>query len=133
MTPSSSATALLPEPVEQLERKEAESRPQERRSSRRVSLQWVVYVAHDGCAHPVRSKTANLSRDGFYCTLGEPLRPGQQVGCDLIVPAYRPQAPEEALVLRCQARVARVETIKGGQEFGMGFRIEDYCLFHETE
>lgn len=133
MTPSSPVAALLPDPAGRLEREGEDVRTHDdRRSSRRLALHWFVYVAHRGCAHPLQSRTTNLSRNGFYCILDEPLKAGEQIGCDLVVPTHLGNAAEGALVLRCQARVARVETMKDGLGFGLGCRIEDYCLLRDA-
>lgn len=100
----------------------------ERRRSRRVPLHWTLYLACKGSGHRLRTTTININKDGFYCLLDQPLSPGEQIDCDIVIPAHRSQDPEDVVYLRCRAQVVRVEKIGGATEFGVACQIEDYCL-----
>ena len=100
----------------------------ERRRSRRVPLHWTLYLACKGSGHRLRTTTININKDGFYCLLDQPLSPGKQIDCDIVIPAHRSQDPEDVVYLRCRAQVVRVEKIGGATEFGVACQIEDYCL-----
>lgn len=102
----------------------------ERRRSRRAPLHWTLYLAYNGAAPPFRSRTRDISSDGFYCLLDHPIRVGDQFECDIVVPTHACQSPEEVFYLRCRAQAVRVEKIGAGAEFGLGCRIEDYSLIH---
>ena len=75
-----------------------------------------------------RSITRDINKDGFYCLLDQPLSPGEQIECDIVVPAHRSQDPDDVAYLRCRAQVVRVEKIRGTSEFGLACQIEDYRL-----
>jgi hypothetical protein len=99
----------------------------ERRKSCRLPLRWTLYLACQGGTHPHRTETKNLSRDGFYCLLHEPLTAGEHVDCDIVVPTHAPDCDDE-LFLRCHAQVIRVEKLDSGESYGMACRIEQYQL-----
>jgi hypothetical protein len=111
---------------------EAEHASAERRKSRRVPLQWTVYVACSGGAPPLRTKTQNISSEGFYCLLDQAVMPGEEFDCDIVVPTHNSPEPDEVMLLRCRAQAIRVDQIGSGLEFGLACRIEDYCLNHAT-
>jgi PilZ domain len=100
-------------------------RVSERRRSYRVPLRWTLYVALPGATYPRRTATENLSCDGFYCVLDEPLTAGQHIDCDLVVPAYVPEA-DDIVSLRWRVQVIRVEKIDCGERYGLACRIQDY-------
>ncbi len=102
----------------------------ERRRSRRVPLHWTLYLACNGNGHPVRTKTRDISSDGFYCLLEQPVKPGDQFACDIVVPTHNSPDPDDVVYLRCRAQAVRVEKTTGETEFGLACRIEDYCLVH---
>lgn len=104
----------------------------ERRRSPRATLRWTLYLKGASTAHPLRTVTRNISRDGFYCALDRPLRPGERIDCDIVVPTHNLQDPENVAYLRCSAQVLRVEKIGTGAEFGIACRIEDYTVMHGT-
>jgi len=91
-------------------------------------LNWTLYVACDGARHPLRAVTRDISRDGFYCVLRQPVKPGERIDCDIVVPTHRSQDPDDVVYLRCRARVVRVERIAATAEQGVACRIEDYCV-----
>ena len=100
----------------------------ERRRNLRIPLHWALYLACNNAGPPLRTITRDINKDGFYCLLDQPLSPGEQIECDIVVPAHRSQDPGDVAYLRCRARVARVETIRGTTEFGLACRIHDYSL-----
>jgi len=90
-----------------------------------------VYLAFEGAGHPFRTKTRDISRNGFYCLLSQLIQPGKQLACDIAVPAYNSQNPCDVVYLRCRVQAVRVEKIGAGADFGSAFRIEDYCVIHD--
>jgi len=102
----------------------------ERRRSHRATLHWTLYLKPDGSSHPVRTEASNISRDGFYCVLDQPVRPGDRVRCDIVVPTHSSQNPDDVVYLRCSAHVVRVEQIGAGPEYGLACRIENYYVIH---
>lgn len=104
----------------------------ERRRSPRAALRWKLYLTGNGTRHPLRSETRDISRDGFYCLLDQPLRPGERIRCDIVVPTHNAQNPNDVVYLRCTAQALRVEKIGAGAEFGIACRIEDYSVIHAT-
>ena len=102
----------------------------ERRRNPRVPLHWTLYLAFNGSL--LRTTTRDINKDGFYCLLDRPVRPDEQIDCDIVVPAHRSQDPDDVVYLRCRARAVRVENIGSGNEFGVAFRIDDYCLIRRV-
>jgi len=74
----------------------------------------------------LRTESQNISREGFYCRVDKPVRPGDRIRCDIVVPTHSFENPDDVVYLRCSALAVRVEKI--GDEFGLACRIEDYCL-----
>jgi hypothetical protein len=93
-----------------------------------VSLHWTLYMACDGNAHPLRATTTNISSDGFYCLVDQPVRTGDVFECDIVVPAHSPLSPDDVVYLRCHAQAVRVEKAGSGSEYGIACRIENYHL-----
>ena len=88
-------------------------------------------MARDGRTHPQRTETKNLSRDGFYCLLNEPLIVGEHFDCDIVVPTHAPVA-SSAMFLRCRVQVMRVEKVDSGDRYGLACRIEEYRVIHKA-
>ena len=80
--------------------------------------------------HPVSGKTSNVSSQGFYCLVQEPLESGERVECTLVIPTPKSGKPDAALSLKCHARLLRVEAVAGDKAFGSAFLIEEYCVAH---
>jgi hypothetical protein len=78
----------------------------------------------------LRTEASNISRDGFYCLLNRPVRPGELIGCDIVVPTHSWQDPDDVIYLRCSAQAVRVEKVRTGAEFGLACRVDDYCVIH---
>jgi hypothetical protein len=98
----------------------------ERRRNPRVPLHWTLYLTCDSMAYPRRTTTRDISRAGFYCMLDQPIRSGERIECDIVVPTHRSQDPDDVVYLRCRGQAVRVEKIGAG--FGVACRIEGYCL-----
>jgi hypothetical protein len=98
----------------------------ERRRNPRVPLRWTLYLVCSGSRYPIRTITRDINQDGFYCLLNRPVRPGEQIQCDIVVPPHRSQDPDDKLYLRCRAQVVRVERLGIGAEFGLACRFDDY-------
>lgn len=102
----------------------------ERRRSPRVALHWTLYLMGNGIRHPLRTETRDISRDGFYCLLDQPLQPGERIRCDIVVPTHNALDPGDVVYLRCNAQALRVEKLGAGNAFGIACRIDDYSVVH---
>jgi len=100
----------------------------ERRRSRRVPLRWTLYLAFAGNGQRFRTKTRDISSDGFYCHLDRPARPGDEFECYIVLPTHSSQHPNDVVYLHCRARAVRVEEIAATADFGLACHIEDYSL-----
>ena len=104
----------------------------ERRRSPRAALHWTLHLICNGDRHPLRTETRDISRDGFYCLLDRPVKPGERIQCDIVVPTHNAQDPGDVVYLRCSTLAVRVEKTGVGAQFGLACRIEDYSLIHAT-
>lgn len=102
----------------------------QRRRSPRATLHWTLYLMWNGAGHPLRTETRDISKDGFYCLLDQPVRPGERIQCDIVVPTHNAQDPDDVVYLRCRAQAVRVEKVGAGAQFGLACRIEDYRIIH---
>jgi PilZ domain-containing protein len=98
----------------------------ERRRSPRISLQWTLYLVCDGGERRFRTKTRDISPEGFYCVVDHGFQPGELLECDIVVPVHNLKNPNDVVYLRCRAQAVRVEGTAGGAELGLACRIEDY-------
>ena len=101
----------------------------ERRKRPRSPLRWTIYLVCNGWVHPFRTETQDISRDGFYCLLEQPLRPGEAVECDILVPTHHSQNNDEVVHFRCHSKTVRVEEFAADAKFGVACRIEDDWVF----
>jgi len=133
--PSTTALGRSTEPANGSAFDQAWSTSTERRKTPRASLHWTVHLTFSGFTHPFHTKTRDISRDGFYCLLNQPVTPGERIKCDIVLPTHNSVDTGEVVYLRCRAQVVRVE--KSGDEtdaeFGVACRIEDYCVVHGNE
>jgi hypothetical protein len=106
------------------------ARKSERRIRPRAALQWVVHLSRAGGMNPVSCKTKNVSSQGFYCLVQEPLESGELVECTVVIPTPKSGKPDAVLWLKCHARLLRVEAVAAGKAFGIAFLIEEYCVVH---
>jgi hypothetical protein len=104
------------------------ARKSERRVRPRAPLKWMVHVSRAGGLRPVSAKTSNVSSQGFYCLVQEPMESGQRVECTLVIPIPKSGKPDAVVWLKCQARLLRVEAVAGDNPFGIAFLIEEYYL-----
>ena len=104
----------------------------ERRRSPRATLHWTLYLSCNGAKYPLRTELRDISSDGFYCLVDQPIRPGERIKCDIVVPTHSLQGADDVMYLRCDALAVRVEKIGDETEFGLACRIEDYCLIQNT-
>lgn len=100
----------------------------DRRRTPRATLRWALYLNGNSTGHPLRAETRNISRDGFYCLLDQPLTPGERIECDIVVPTHDLLDPEDFVYLHCSVQVLRVEKTGTGSGFGIACRIEDYSV-----
>jgi hypothetical protein len=99
----------------------------DRRRCRRVKLHWAVLLAGPGLRQPIRSETADIGSRGFYCVIEEPMKPGELLECDLVVPTHaRQDEREDSVLLRCAIEVVRVEKCDLG--FGVACAIREYTI-----
>jgi hypothetical protein len=97
----------------------------DRRRKVRVPLALTVYLLRVAGKYPIECKTRDLSSEGFFCLVPEPLAIAEPVRCVLVFPAFDPQSPRQTILIESQARVVRVEQVGAGQ-YGTGFLIEEY-------
>jgi PilZ domain len=98
----------------------------ERRARPRVRLHWPVSIMqNEGEPRVLSTVTENLSSQGFFCLVDQPLPAGQRVECILKLP--QPGAAEGSQVLRCAAQVVWISPQEDGR-FGIGCRIQDYTF-----
>lgn len=115
------------EPLSEVSHAHAVQRDQhERRRNRRAPLSWLIYLRCESFSQPILTRTRDISSEGFYCLLKQPVRPGEHIECDIVVPTHSTGDPNDVIYLSCRARAVRVEEIAGGQEFGVACRIEEY-------
>lgn len=105
----------------------------ERRRNRRAPLNWLVYIKCESSTERLLTRTRDISSDGFYCLLNQPVRPGEHIECDIVVPTHGTRHPNDVVYLRCKARAVRVEEIDGGLEFGVACRIEEYRVLTNAD
>jgi hypothetical protein len=95
----------------------------ERRRRERLRLSCGIRLSQSGRA-PVKTRTENLSSTGFYCTIEEPISPGERLECELSIPRYDLNS-SDCLVLRRRVAVVRLE-IKGVEPgFGIACQFEE--------
>ena len=103
----------------------------DRRRRPRVALCWTVYLLRDSSDRPIESRTKNISSEGFYCYVAEPLNAGDVICSIIHVPAADPARSERTIALHCRCRVLRVEAVSAVM-FGVACRIEDYIVVGGT-
>lgn len=102
----------------------------ERRRRLRANLRLEVQFFKQDGIKPIRTRTENVSSEGFYCLAGGRFTPGERLECLITIPAMHPEDPTDALVLRCRVQVVRVELPAAGGFSGVGCRIEEYSVVH---
>ena len=99
----------------------------ERRKQRRLPLHWPLRVSGNPMG-TLKTKTENLSAQGFYCFLESSPLPGAILECKLTVPNYGSIDSEALRSIVCQAEVVRLEARGIEAGFGVGCRILDFKL-----
>jgi hypothetical protein len=100
----------------------------ERRRRLRVKLAWTARLAKDRGGHAVESRTVDVSSSGFYCISDEIFPLGEYLWCQILAPTRNPFSREEYLCLECRVEVVRVDRLDGTSRYGVGCRIDDYCV-----
>lgn len=75
--------------------------------------------------------TLNVSSGGFYCRSPEPFSPGDNLTALLDLPSVIADR-DAGVVLRCDVRVLRLETVTGETGWGIACQIEDYSIVRAT-
>lgn len=96
----------------------------------RLHLPVCFFAAEHRAA--VETTTRDLSINGFYCVSPAPFRVNEIALCFISIPICRPDRAEQTLVLKCRARIVRVELLEG-TGYGAGCEIEDYCFLKDVE
>jgi hypothetical protein len=99
----------------------------ERRTRPRLPLHWNVYIFRKADSCPLVSRTKDLSSQGFYCIVEKAFTPGEQVYCDIDIPAQRTLIQSPGASLHCRIQVLRVEAAATGG-YGLACRIEEYSV-----
>jgi len=97
----------------------------DRRKRKRVALHWRVRLFRQP-EQWVDTTTENLSSEGLYCICQEPFKPGERLGCVIVIPGESFGSAEPLLRLQCHVIVRRLEHLTEG--FGLGCHIEDYAV-----
>ena len=74
----------------------------------------------------VETSTENISSDGFCCITELPFSPGEQLGCEIVIPGQ--PAGHDALVLRCRVEVVRAAAHGLSAGYGVACRLLDYTV-----
>lgn len=99
----------------------------ERRKRERFRACWGVHL-WKGAGHAVDALTSDVSSGGFYIRCPEPFAPGNKITAFLEIPGGGADEGSPKLVLRCDVRVLRIETLADSCDWGLGCEILDYSL-----
>jgi hypothetical protein len=97
----------------------------ERRLRPRLGLRCGIQLCRVGDLVIVKTKTDNLSVEGFYCISDEAFAPGDRLECNVFIPADDTGFRGPHVVLRRLARVVRVEVRGLNPGFGIACQFED--------
>jgi hypothetical protein len=97
----------------------------DRRRRARLKLSWTVLLRVRTGAQPIEGWTKDISSDGFYCVVPEPLELGIETSFTIPVPVFDAERRRDTFRLDGKARVVRVETLGNGL-YGLACRVEDY-------
>jgi len=98
----------------------------DRRRRQRAAVHWSVQFHRPDATDLLATETQDLSSDGFYCRSSAVFTPGELVDCTLRVPAHRPRASGEMLLVKCRVRIVRIDDADSRGLYGIGCRIEDF-------
>ena len=101
----------------------------ERRTQPRRNLRLPVLLLPRGCCVPVHAYTENVSVDGFFCQLEQPLEPGETVNFLLIFPPSS-AGPDSsgAMCLKGTADVVRIVAGLSQATVGVAFHLSSYTV-----
>ncbi len=86
---------------------------------------WEVHLFRPGIVDPIEGYTKNLSSEGLYCVVSQPVAVGDAVAYLLMVPAFGPGGGHEVIRLSGQLEVLRMEQVGAGS-YGLGCQFRDY-------
>jgi hypothetical protein len=89
-----------------------------------MPARWTVYLSRESDTHPLETVTRDLSSEGFYCYVPEPVLPGELLDCALMIPSH--SKTEDLLCLKGQVQVVRLESI--GHGYGIGCQLRNYSI-----
>ena len=96
----------------------------ERRHKPRLKLRYEIQLCSSDGRVLAKTRTEDLSSEGFYCNSDAPFSPGQRLECDLWIDARANGSSGANVILRRQVRVVRVE-IRGLEPgFGVACQFE---------
>lgn len=95
-------------------------------SSLPISLEWQTEGDE---LRRVRGTTRDVTRNGVYCFVEEPLAPGLPVGFDVLFPGELTAG--DPLRLRCRGRILRSES--HGRRFGVAASIQSHTVVETPE
>jgi hypothetical protein len=96
----------------------------DRRRRPRIPARWKVYLSRESDAYRIETVTRDLSSEGFYCWIPEPILPGQTLSCMLMMPSLGSFG--EQICLKGKIQVMRLENVKEG--YGIGCQIQEYNI-----
>ncbi len=99
----------------------------ERRAHPRIALSWPVGIRVEGEPAPVMADLRDISCRGAYCFSATPLRCGDVVVIELLLPReLDPQS--RGLRVECRSTVVRVDEVQPGAEYGIACAFQDHVL-----
>jgi len=96
----------------------------ERRKRQRLPVHWSVYLSGWFENRHLESKTEDLSSDGFYCYVAEPILPGVILKFTVAIPNHHGE--DRQICLQGSALVVRLERVSGG--YGIGCNFKNYHI-----
>ena len=104
----------------------------DRRRRSRLKLSWTVLLRSRNGDKPIEGWTKDISSDGFYCLVPEPLDVGADTSFTIPVPIFDAERRRDMFRLEGRARVVRLETLGNGL-YGIACHVEDYRVHCHTE
>lgn len=101
----------------------------ERRRRPRVRLACPLRIHLQGEPIWLKTKTEDLSCDGFFCISERSFPLHQVLECELVISGEERGTPKGCnLVLRCRAQVVRLVTNPREAAVGVAFRLVEYAI-----
>jgi hypothetical protein len=98
---------------------------QDRRKRIRLKLSWSVLLRSSSSDKFAEGRTKDVSSDGFYCVVSEPIEVASEVLFTILVPIYDGDRRPDVMRLEGQARVLRFDAL-GNDLYGIACQIRDY-------